>query len=152
MRLLSSSILSFKSCLLRSGVIAGMTFVWLFVPLSIKAGQQSVAILLSREIAPYIEMVEGVEEGLAGTQVQRFFLDDRGTPYSLVGQSPHLDPRSFAAVVAVGPESLRYLAPRSKTTPLIYGMVLNPEAILSGDSSPRCGVDLNLPINEQLKS
>jgi putative ABC transport system substrate-binding protein len=31
-------------------------------------------------------------------------------------------------------------------------MVLNPEAILSGDSSPRCGVDLNLPINEQLKS
>ncbi|MDY0269053.1 ABC transporter substrate-binding protein [Trichloromonas sp.] len=111
-----------------------------------------VAILLSREIAPYIEMVEGLEEGLPGLHLQRFFLDERGIPYSLAGQSPFLEPRSFAAMVAVGPESLRYLAPRSRSTPLIYGMVLNPEAIFSGSPAARCGVDLNLPIAAQIKA
>jgi len=53
-------------------------------------------------------------------------------------------------VVAIGPEALRYLSSRVESTPLIFGMVLNPEQIALPSEQALCGVDLTIPVVAQL--
>jgi putative ABC transport system substrate-binding protein len=106
----------------------------------------NVAVLISREITPYIHMVEGLEANLRGLEVQRFFLDERGRPYSLVASGLGLEPEAYSAIVAVGPEALRYLQPRTGAIPLLYAMVLNPENIIDPTYPQPCGVSLNIPV------
>ena len=116
------------------------------------AKDEAVGVLLSREIAPYVAMVEGLESRLGSLPVQRFFLDDQGQPYSLGDRGATLSPSQYAVLVAVGPEALRYLLPRVGTVPLVYGMVLSPENIVGpGDRIP-CGVSLNIPVKAQFSS
>lgn len=124
----------------------------LAVPGPAFADGAAVAVLLSREIAPYVAMVEGVEEQFADLAVQRFFLDPKGEPYSLAGAEATLNPARYRALVAVGPEALAYLLPRVESVPLIYGMVLNPAEILGRSGNAPCGVTLNLPFVAQLSS
>lgn len=116
------------------------------------AKEARVAVLLSREIAPYVAMVEGLERQLGNLPVQRFFLDSQNTPYSLNGFSQALDPAQFEALVAVGPAALRYLEPRSGQVPLLFGMVLNPDKVSGDGDRPLCGVSLNIPIAAQLQA
>jgi hypothetical protein len=97
-------------------------------------------------------MVEGLESRLGNQPVQRFFLDDQGKPYSLGDRGAKLVPSQYAALVAVGPEALRYLLPRTGTVPLIYGMVLNPELVIGADDKLPCGVSLNIPVRAQLST
>jgi putative ABC transport system substrate-binding protein len=115
---------------------------------------QPVAVLLSREIAPYVDMVAGLEAGLGNQPVQRFFLDEKGQPFTLVGRESILTPEKFSALVAVGPEALDYLqAHRALATPLFYAMVLNPQELLSPPAGTMsCGVALNLPTAVQFAS
>jgi putative ABC transport system substrate-binding protein len=122
------------------------------VSLSEAAQGQRAAVLISREIAPYIQMVEGLETHLRSIDVERFFLDDQGRPYSLVASTPNLEPQSYTAIVAVGPEALRYLQPRSRNTPLIYAMILNPENVVDSAISIPCGISLNLPTQGQIEA
>lgn len=114
------------------------------------AEDEAVGILLSREITPYITMVEELEARLGSLQLQRFFLDEQGNPYSLGSRGTTLVPARYAALVAVGPEALRYLLPRAGSVPLFYGMILNPEKIVPADARLPCGVSLNLPVKDQL--
>lgn len=114
------------------------------------AAEDAVAVLLSREIAPYVSMVEGLESRLGNLPVQRFFLDEQGKPYSLGDRGAKLDPSQYAAFVAVGPEALRYLLPRAGSVPLVYGMVLSPENVMGAADKSVCGVSLNIPVKDQL--
>ena len=115
-----------------------------------QARGEAVGVLLSREIAPYVSMVEGLESGLGNLPVHRFFLDAEGNPYSFGDRGVTLNPSKFAALVAVGPEALRYLLPRVGSVPLVYGMILSPDNLLGIMARPPCGVSLNIPIKAQL--
>jgi len=133
----------------------GHIFLWIAISGLLLTADNSwakepvVAVLLSREIAPYVEMVEGLEAGLAQLPVQRFFLDKQGRPYSLNGTN-QLDSQRYSAVVAVGPAALTYLQSRIDTVPLLFGMVLNPSNLFLSTQASPCGISLNLPIAAQL--
>lgn len=115
------------------------------------AKEQTVAVLISREIDPYVAMVEGLEARL-NVPVQRFFLDEAGRPYSLGGRSSTLNPQAYGVLVAVGPEALRYLHDRAGATPLVFGMVLNPRKVINDPQEMVCGVSLNIPAEAQFDS
>lgn len=130
---------------------AGLLVLLLFVctPNACAAAEKSAAILLSREIAPYVEMVSGFEAALGNQPVKRFFLDEQGQPFTLSGHESILVPENFSALVAVGPEALRLLQSRqSLATPLFFGMVLRP-SVRALETPPICGVELSLPIDQQ---
>ena len=119
------------------------------VPGHCQARDEAVGVLISREIAPYVSMVEGLESRLGNLPVQRFFLDDQGKPYSLGGHGAMLNPAQYAVLVAVGPEALRYLLPRVGPVPLVYSMVLSPENVVGAVDKLPCGVSLNIPVKDQ---
>jgi ABC transporter substrate binding protein len=106
-----------------------------------------VGILISQEIRPFIQMVEGLEENLS-LPACRIFLDEKQTPYSQDPRFEVLEPDRFAAVVAVGPRALSFLIERNWSPPILYGMVLNPERF-AAEGEALCGVSLNLDPREQ---
>lgn len=105
---------------------------------------------MSQEIAPFAEMLKGVESGLASYHLRRFFLDKSGRPYSFEEGSDILDPLQYKSLIAIGPSALRYLKKYSPSVPLYFGMILNPQKIIGSANSPICGVNLNIPIHDQL--
>lgn len=111
-----------------------------------------VAVLISREISPYIEMVKGLEAGLGSRSVQRYFLDEKGQSFTLEGRGMTLTTEQVGAIVAVGPEALEYLVSRNMDTPLFFGMILNPQNLLVDTISSVCGVALNLSIESQFSA
>lgn len=115
------------------------------------AGEKSVCTLLSREIAPFVSMVEGLESRLK-VPAQRFFLDANGRPYNLGGGEANLNPLKFDVLVAVGPEALQYLHAEAAERPIVYGMVLNPDKVLGHSLILPCGVSLNIPSESQFSS
>lgn len=116
------------------------------------AGEKRVGILISREIAPYVSMVQGLESQL-NTPVQRFFLDTEGKPYSLGGFSATLESKNYDVLVAVGPEALQYLNSVLSDRPLVHSMVLNPDKIITPHPQHlSCGVSLNLAPEVQFSS
>jgi putative ABC transport system substrate-binding protein len=110
-----------------------------------------VGILLSREIGPYVSMVEGLESRLR-TPSLRFFLDESGRPYSLGGRNATLNPQQYDVLVAVGPEALQYLQSRAGAIPLVHGMVLNPRKLITDPQWQPCGVGLGIPAESQFTS
>jgi putative ABC transport system substrate-binding protein len=129
--------------------LAGLLLLCALSPLA--AAQKPVGILISREIAPYIAMVEGFERALSRHRVIRFFLDSQGRAYSLEHGSPELNSGEFSALVAVGPAALRYLQRHAGEQPVAYAMVLNPERISPAEPATTCGLSLNMPITAQLQ-
>lgn len=99
-------------------------------------------ILISREIKPFIEMVEGVEKRLE-TDLCRVFFDTGGKPYSLDFQMSDLAATPWEFIIAAGPEALEYLAEAQVNIPVFYGMVLTPDRF-AFQGSDVCGVSLNL--------
>ena len=116
-----------------------------------QAEEKRVGVLLSREISSVVSMLEGLESQL-NVPVQRFFLDANGKPYSLDGRSATLSPQRYEVLVAVGPEALLYLNSLAGVRALAYGMVLNPEKVISASREPLCGVSLNIPADAQFAS
>jgi putative ABC transport system substrate-binding protein len=113
------------------------------IPLSFAQTRANlVGILISQEIKPFIEMVEGFEKGL-DLPACRIFLDEKDTPYSQDPRFEALEPDRFSAIVAVGPRALSFLIERKWSPPILYGMVLNPDRFVA-DGEPLCGVSLNL--------
>lgn len=115
------------------------------------AKEKIVGVLISREITPYVAMVEGLEAEI-NQPVQRFFLDQEGRPYSLGGRNATLNPQMYDALVAVGPEALQYFNSYVGKSLLIYGMVLNPENVIDVPQEQLCGVSLNIPAVSQFFS
>jgi putative tryptophan/tyrosine transport system substrate-binding protein len=109
-----------------------------------------VGIIISKEIRPFIRMVEGLEENLSVPSCRVFF-DKGGMPYGCNSGAKGFSPGRFSVTVAVGPQALEYLLRRNWSGPVVYGMILNPEAIIGGTES-LCGVSLNIPYWGQISS
>lgn len=103
-------------------------------------------ILISREIRPFIRMVQTLEDELDLAPC-RMFLDKAGEVYSLDSRFKSIDTQSWDFIVAVGPAALKYLSQKQKEieTQVFYGMVLNPDRIISSSLQIQsCGVSLDL--------
>ncbi len=141
------------SLLSRHTKFLALILAFVMVPVTVWAKERTVGVLISKEIAPYISMVRGLEQQLGNIPVERFFLDKQDRPYSLAGGGGELNPEYYDVLVAVGPGALRYLHGRANQVPLVFGMVLNPQNILAGSAAASsCGVSLNLPIEGQLSA
>jgi putative ABC transport system substrate-binding protein len=101
-----------------------------------------IGILISQEIRPFIQMVEGLEEHLS-LPACRIFLDEKEAPYSQDPRFEVLEPDRFAAMVAVGPRALSFLVARKWSPPILYAMVLNPDRF-AAEGESLCGISLNL--------
>ena len=115
-----------------------------------------VAIVVSKNVRPYLDAVEGFQSALAnkaGIKTRVFNLeklDDQGRVELFRGPGV----KEFALFVAVGPEAVlavwkgigREGASRSR----IYFMVLNPEKVF-GPKKRGCGISLNIPVQTQIE-
>ncbi|MBF0228200.1 MAG: hypothetical protein HQK63_01185 [Desulfamplus sp.] len=109
-----------------------------------------IAVIISREIKPFIEMVEGFES-LVDHQVVRIFIDQNGNPFSHDPLYKGTQIENYSFVITVGPSALSYLVKNnnlldnniSNTKKILYAMVLNPETIIPKGVS-LCGISLNL--------
>ena len=108
------------------------------------------AVLISREIKPYIQMVKVVEETL-DIPLCRVFFDKKGQVYSLDSKLSSLDSREWEFIVAVGPDALSRLVKEQVQIPVFYGMVLNPDRIISNNGM-FCGVTLDLFTPERIRT
>ena len=115
---------------------------------------QNVGVLLSRDIRPYIEALEGLSSVLekgAGAKVQAFSLEkfkDRGRDVLV----ENLAGETFDLFIAVGPEAVRFVSQEIAPggTPWMYSMVLNPPRV-SGQAETACGIALDIPAPRQLE-
>jgi len=108
-----------------------------------RAEERPVAVLISKEIRPFMEMVQGFEQSI-DLPVARIFLDKNRTLFSHDVNYKGRSLDNYRCVVAVGPGALSYLmAHSSQGTALSYAMVLNPREIIP-DQLDICGVSLNL--------
>ncbi len=107
-----------------------------------------VGILISREILPYLQMVQGLEENLEQSST-RIYLDKDGKPYSQESRFQELRSADFTVMVAVGPQALAYLQSRRWPGDVLYAMVLNP-ARFFWKSAHLGGISLDLSPWKQL--
>ncbi|MHB8773157.1 MAG: ABC transporter substrate-binding protein [Syntrophales bacterium] len=114
-----------------------------------------VAVVVSRDIRPYLEAVEGMSVVLtesAGARIQLFSLEKfKGKSREALPQS--LAQERFDLAVAVGPEAVRFISEEAalEKTPWLYSMVLNPPKV-SGRAESGCGVPLDIPVKRQLEA
>jgi putative tryptophan/tyrosine transport system substrate-binding protein len=115
---------------------------------------QKVAVLVSQNIRPYIEAVDGMSGVLAenaGAKVQVFSLDKfKGKTRDVLSQS--LSGEKFDLAIAVGPEAVRFASeePALERTTWLYSMVLNPPKVF-GQTEAACGVSLDIPAQRQIE-
>jgi len=112
------------------------------------------AILVSQNIRPYIEAVEGMSVVLAETasaKVQVFSLERfKGKSQDVLTQS--LTGEKFDLFVAVGPEAVRFVReePALGKTTWLYSMILNPPRV-SGQAETACGIPLDIRRKDSLR-
>ena len=111
------------------------------------------AVIVSRNIRPYVEAAEGVETALrAGgrADVRIFFMKD--TDREGEGLAARLLKDDFDVWIAVGPDSAAFVWKRlpGDAALRVYCMVLNPEKVI-GDGTDACGISLNIHAERQLE-
>jgi putative ABC transport system substrate-binding protein len=112
-----------------------------------------VAVVVSQDIRPYIEAVEGMSAVLAeraNAKIEVFSLEKiKGKSRDLLMES--LTPEKFALTIAIGPEAVKSV---SEAVPpgadWLYSMILNPPGV-SEKTETACGVPLDLPAGRQLE-
>ena len=113
-----------------------------------------VAVLVSSNIRPYIEAVEGMSVVLAESaraKVQVFSLEKfKGKIRDVLIQN--LTEERFDLFVAVGPEAVRFASeePVLEKNTWLYSMVLNPPKVF-GQAETACGVSLDIPAQRQIE-
>ncbi len=117
----------------------------------LRAGR--VAILISRDIRPYVEAVEGMSavfEETPGIDLEVWSLD-KFPDKSRVTLAATLREEKADLFLSVGPEAARFIWMNTlpEGAERIYSIVLNPDQVLDGFSSP-CGVCLNIPVQTQI--
>ncbi|MCD6305982.1 MAG: hypothetical protein J7M32_06795 [Deltaproteobacteria bacterium] len=111
------------------------------------------AVLVSRNIRPYLEAMEGFKTGLSegsGTEIQVIGMenlrpsDKAGLVRRLCGENPDL-------LVGVGPEAALFIWKEIPDNRIIklYLMVLNPGKVFGAGKDP-CGISLNIPVHVQV--
>lgn len=113
-----------------------------------------VAVVVSRNIRPYVEAVEGLSVALSrdlDAKVEVFFLEK----FEGKGRgdlSRRLVEEKFDLFVAIGPVSMQFVWSEleSKEIPRVYSMVLHPEEGARA-ANTACGISLNIPVNIQIE-
>lgn len=140
-----------------SGLLAAavcMVFLWAGFAQAVDHNTAKVAVLVSRNIRPYAEAVEGISAIFAESpdrELEIFYLDKfRGKDRDVL--SGELAEGEFKLFISVGPEATRFIWTDEalKNSARLYSVVLNPEKVL-GTASPPCGISLNIPIQEQIE-
>ena len=140
-----------------SGLLAAavcLVFLWTSFAQAVEHDTAKIAVLVSRNIRPYAEAVEGMGAVFAespGRELKVFYLDKfRGKDLGLL--SGELAEGEFRLFISVGPEAARFIwtdeALRSSAK--LYSVVLNPEKVLD-TAGPPCGISLNIPVQEQIE-
>ncbi|MCP4682519.1 MAG: hypothetical protein GY864_09320 [Desulfobacterales bacterium] len=112
------------------------------------------AVIVSQNIRPYVEAVEGLTSGLARVEKAKaevIYLDkNRGM--SRTDLTERLFEDEFDFFVAIGPGAAGYIWGSSEFEgkSRLYSMVLNPEKIF-GSTETACGISLNIPVKIQLE-
>ncbi|MEA3486899.1 MAG: ABC transporter substrate binding protein [Thermodesulfobacteriota bacterium] len=131
-----------------------MVFLWAGFAQAVKHDTAKIAVLVSRNIRPYAEAVEGIGAVFAespGWKLKVFYLDKfRGKDRDIL--SRELEGGEFRLFISVGPEAARFIWTDEalKSSAKLYSVVLNPEKVL-GTASPPCGISLNIPVQEQIE-
>ncbi len=119
-----------------------------------EAGVPRIAVVVSQNIRPYLEAVDGFNLALSksseATVEEVKLWKFQNSEKSSLAES--LLEQQFAAYLAIGPEAFRFVWNYfdSKSVLKLYSMVLNPQEILGPDNN-FCGIPLNIPVQEQLR-
>jgi len=87
--------------------------VFLFPVSDTFAENKPVAILISQEIKPFMEMVQGFEQSFE-KPVVRIFLDKNKLPFSHDALYQGVDQDYYSCIVAVGPSALSWILNKKK--------------------------------------
>jgi putative ABC transport system substrate-binding protein len=113
-----------------------------------ETGVQKVAVLVSMNIRPYLEAVEGLKERLSeqnAAVIEVFNMENyTGDTQNIL--SKNLRDEKFDLCIAVGPEAARFIWTGDLASQVlkIYTMVLNPDEIVEL-TEPVCGISLDIP-------
>ena len=124
-----------------------------FLP-AMDLGTTTVAILVSRNIRPYAEAVEGMStvfKESSGKKLKVFYLEKyREKDWPVL--SGELASGEFKLLISVGPEAAHFIWTDKvlKKNTKLYSIVLNPGKIL-GMEGAGCGIPLNIPIQKQIE-
>ena len=116
---------------------------------SAETSVQKVAVLVSLNIRPYIEAVEGLKERLSeqnAAVIEVFNMENyTGNARNILSKS--LSDEKFDICIAVGPEAARFIwtGDLAGQALKIYSMVLNPDKIVEL-TEPVCGISLDIPV------
>ncbi|MBN2468021.1 MAG: hypothetical protein JXD19_07705 [Deltaproteobacteria bacterium] len=102
----------------------------------------SVAIILSRDIIPYHQAVDGIRKAMPKVRFDQFVLSEDGTAEGSLLRE--LSEGTHDIIVAVGPEALNLLKQVDTPSLRVFTMVLNPEKLFSGQPGFP-GVSMNYP-------
>lgn len=134
--------------------IGAILLIIFFIVFPQKAFSESnVAVLISRNIIPYVEAAEGLSSVIAEFErvnTEIFAYEDfTGKRKSFLVDK--LAGESFDLYVAVGPEASRFLYGNfsEANASILYSMVLNPQEIFEPIEN-MCGVSLEIPVEMQL--
>jgi putative ABC transport system substrate-binding protein len=119
------------------------------------AGAVKAAIMLSRNIHPYMLAVEGLEaawseqEGLTWEVLPV----KKKSRHELEKLADQLRGGDFDLAVCIGPEATSFVHGKAAdlSIPSVYSMVLNPDKLMPA-SAHRCGISLFIPIEKQLQA
>jgi putative ABC transport system substrate-binding protein len=114
------------------------------------SGEHSIAVVVSKRIKPYMQVLKGLEQGLERKGMDIFFLSQSESQARVAAK---LVKNGYDLFVAIGPEagqlvwSLDALDNRGK----IYSASLDSDNSLKSEG-PGCGVSLQIPVDTQIKA
>ncbi len=133
-----------KHTISRLTLFAGLLCLGNFLPLGIGVAYSAdnVSVVISQRIRPYMQILEGINDGLSGKSIDLsvHYLGDDAKSAAIQRE---LQREAPALVVAVGPEALSLST--SIKAPAMYSAVLSPKSDFT------CGVSLNIPVPVQLR-
>lgn len=117
-------------------------------------GVQRVAVVVSLNIRPYLEAVEGIKTGLSEQReavITVFNMEDyAGKAQNLLSEG--LRDTKFDICIAVGPDAARLIwsGDSAGQALKIYTMVLHPDKVLDS-REPVCGISLDIPAETMMQ-
>ena len=107
--------------------------------------------LVSRDIKPYIQALEGIKLALEGTSVKLsvFYLDKFAKSDVLQAK---LTGKGYHLFMGIGTQASRFIWQElhQETGIKLYTMLLNPQKILTDQTA--CGISLNIPVKFQFET
>ncbi len=129
--------------------------------LAAEPAMPKVAVLVSQNIKPYMEAVEGLSKSVnkdTGAELKVFSLSSRFHPWAKEQENKkeqeilkkELIQGNFSLFIAVGPEASRFIWTElyGQNTPMLFTIVLNPGKVV-GQAEQLCGIPLNIPVKQQ---